>query len=303
MNLSIFDTFRLTVAEQTLGVYGIVAQHPGKPAVAHRFRADDKVNLYSASKTFTSIAIGIALDEKRFSLDDSVLGFFPEFASAASAGSDKITLRNLLHMASGKPVFWFSCSEEEQLSSPVDWAERFFREPLLTTPGASFVYSNACTYMLGRVLQRVTGLTLRDYLVTRLFTPLGIHNPQWHTCPRGHTIAATGLHLTTAELHRLGLLLVQNGAFDGRHIVSPDYIRALHTDTITPPWQDPENRAGYGYHIWRCTPPNTYRADGKYGQFSIIFQDLNLVVTITSHCERNCNDILRAVYRDILPRI
>ena len=303
MHLSLLDTFRLTVAEQSLGVYGIIVEQPGQPAVSHRFRNDDKVNVYSASKTFTSLAIGIAVSENRFSLGDPVLKFFPEYASIAAPGSEQITLRNLLHMASGKPTFWFSCPDEEALASPMDWAERFFREPLATTPGTAFVYSNACAYMLGRVLQKTTGLSVRDYLVPRLFTPLGIHNPQWHTCPRGHTIAATGLFLTTAELHRLGLLLLQNGARDGQQIIPSDYLHALATDLIIPPWPDPESRAGYGYQIWRCSQPDTFRADGKYGQFSIVFQARNLVVTITSHCERNANDILRAVYRDIVGRL
>lgn len=302
MNHSIFDTFRLTVAEQGLGVYGIIVQPDGRPPLEHRFRSDDPECVYSGSKTFTALAVGIAQDENRLSLSDRVIDFFPEYAAIAADGSEAITLRDLLHMASGKPTFWFSCPLEEQHASATDWAERFFREPLVKKPGATFVYSNACTYMLGRVVAKTAGTSLRDYLVPRLFTPLGIHNPQWHTCNLGHTLGASGLHLTTSQYHQLGRLLLGEGLYENRRIVSAGYIRAMHTDTLPTAWPDAESRT-YGFQVWHGSRPDTYRADGKYGQFSIVFRDLRLVITATSHCERNANDIIRAVYRDILPRL
>jgi len=83
----------------------------------------------------------------------------------------------------------------------------------------------------------------------------------------------------------------------------PDYIRALSGDVLdnsAGPYTT-ESAVGYGYQVWRCTVPGAYRADGLYGQFSIVFPDRRAVVTITSHRELEQNDILRAVWRDILP--
>ena len=303
MNDAILNRFRLTVMEQGLGLYGITIYQEGEGVLSHRWRSDDSECLYSGSKTFTSLAIGICRDDGRLSLTDRVLDFFPEYRSIAVEGSDKATIRDLLHMASGKGAFMFSVDERTQLE--VDWAELFFKEPQVGEPGAKFYYSNACTYMLSRIVEKVSGVLLRDYLVPRLFTPLGIHNPQWHTCPKGHTLGATALYLKTAEYARLGMVLLNSGIYEDRRIVSKEYLTEAVNDIIaTKDWsQDAECMAGYGYQLWQCAPEGVFRADGMYGQFCIVVPDKGAVVTVTAHEERNQNDILRAVYHDIFPEL
>ena len=196
---AVFDRIRLSNLEQNLGLYGIHLYCNGEEA-AFQFRSDDRVNLHSASKTFLSVAVGICLDERRLALSDRALSYFPEFAEDASAGSEKITLRDLLHMSSGKENFWFSVPLEQSS----DWARQFWADQMKSKPGTHFYYSNACTYILGRVVEKVTGKNVRDFLVPLLFEPLKIFNPQWNRCPLGHPLCATGLQLTTGELARLG---------------------------------------------------------------------------------------------------
>jgi CubicO group peptidase (beta-lactamase class C family) len=302
MRESILNQFRLTVLEQGFGVYGINVYRKGHGEVSHRWRADDKVCLYSGSKTFTSIAVGICRDEGLLKLTDTVLSFFPEHEAAASDRSDTITIRDLLHMASGKNVFNFSCDEEEMKTK--DWAGLFFADPMKCEAGSEFFYSNACTYMLSRIVEKVSGLTLRDYLLPRLFSPLGIFNPQWHTCPGGHTLGATGLYLTTGEFSKLGLLLLNGGVYEDTRIVSESYLKDAVTDIISnanSSYDPGESTKGYGYQLWLCSYKGAYRADGMYGQFSVVFPDKDAVVTVTSHEEYRANDILRAIYSDIIP--
>ena len=304
MNNSILDQFRLTVIEKRLGLYGITIYKRGEGVISHRWRADDKVCVYSGSKTFTSIAVGICRDEGRLSLYDKVIDYFPEYKGISSGSANSMTIRDLLHMASGKGAFWFSV--DEQTLHNVDWAELFFKEPQIKDPGVKFFYSNACTYMLSRIVEKVSGDILRDFLIPRLFSPLEILNPQWHTCPKGHTLGATELFLTTAEFSRLGIMLLHDGIYMDKVIVSKEYIQEAVTDIIETKdcgFQDMESMAGYGYQLWRCSPEGVYRADGKYGQFCIVIPDKEAVVTITAHEERAQNDILRAVYHDIFPRL
>jgi len=302
MKTSLLDAFRLTIQEQNLGVYGIRVHRRGQDDLVHFWRSNDKVCLYSGSKTFTALAVGLAQDEGRLGLDDPVLGFFPEYRSVASPGSEAITLRHLLHMQSGKGEFWFAGGPDRQKSG--DWAELFFRDPQKDVPGTKFVYSNACTYMLSRVVGKVSGQTLRDYLVPRLFDPLDMFNPQWHSCPGGHSLGATELFLTNEEFSRLGRLMLDGGVWNGKPLVGAGYLKELCTDMVpSGGWGEAESDAGYGYQVWRCTHPGAYRADGMYGQFSIVFPAEEAVVTVTSHEERRANDILRYVYRDIVPRL
>lgn len=286
-----------------MGVYAIKVEKDGE-SVGHRWRSDDPVNLYSASKTFTSLAVGMCIDDGKLNVTDLLLDYFPEYKEIASPGSEKITIRDLLHMASGKLEFWFGVSDDVLMTT--DWAELFFRVPVTKEPGTFFYYSNACTYMLGRVVEKISGQNVRDFLLPRLFVPLGIRNPQWHTCPNGHTLAATQLFLTTDELSRLGIVLLNGGVYNGTRIVSESYLQSAVNDIMDnrrPNYTDLEGSSGYAYQMWRCSYPGAYRADGKYGQFCIVFPDKNAVFTITSHEEKVTNDILRAVYRDIIPQL
>ena len=296
--MGLLTDFRLTVMEKQLGVYGIHVYQKGKEPIVHRFRSDDRVNLYSASKTFTSVGVGIAIDEGLFGLDDFVLDFFPEFKSLASDGSEKITIRNLLQMSSGH-----SFSDVIRYNA-MDRVALFFETELRYPVGSYFFYDNLAPYVLGRIIEKTSGLILRDYLKPRLFDPLEIINPQWHTCAEGHTLASSGLHLTTEELSRLGIMLLHEGVYKDKRIVSSAYIHQMHTDLVrTLSKDDPETQSGYGYQIWNCTLPNTYRADGMYGQMCVVLKDYDAVVTVTAHNEYEHKDILRAIWKDIVPHL
>ena len=303
MKESILNQCRLSVQEKGLGLYGINVYQKDKGEVSHFWRAkEDKVCLYSGSKTFTSIAIGICQDLGLLKITDTVLSFFTEYKDIATSNSENIKIRDLLHMSSGKKEFYFAGDEERMRIN--DWAELFFSDQMQGEEGAEFFYSNACTYMLSRIVEKVAGVTLRDFLMPYLFNPLEIFNPQWHSCPGGHTLGATELFLTNEDFSKLGLVLLNGGKYKNKQIVSEEYIKASITDTIgTSNWnfEDSESNKGYGYQLWLCSYPGAYRADGKYGQFCIVFPDKEAVITVTSHQENNANDILRAIYKDIIP--
>ncbi|WP_154794138.1 serine hydrolase domain-containing protein [Occultella kanbiaonis] len=291
--------FRLRNAEQHLGAYGIHVHREGHEPVEHRFRADDRVNIYSGSKTFTAVAVGIAQGEGLLGLDDAVAGFFDGVPTAAR--NESITVRDLLQMSSGNPFNWFEPASE----SPTDIAARWLATEPVRAPGERFEYSNASTYLLGRIIHAVSGQDLREFLLPRLFDPLHIATPQWFRCPLGFPEAAKGLHLTTGELARLGRLLLQRGEWEGTALVPAGYVDAMHTDVVDTSHcgDEPEATAGYGYQVWNSTVDGAWRVDGKYGQFSIVLPEQRAVVTITAHNERVPFDLLRAVWDEVLPRL
>ncbi|MDL2317833.1 beta-lactamase family protein [Eubacteriales bacterium OttesenSCG-928-A19] len=303
MKHDIFDGFRQTVAEKHMNAYGIHVHIDGQGSMEHRFRSDERTHLFSGSKAFTSMAVGIAASEGLLSLEDSALSFFPALREEAAPGAERITVRDLLHMCAGHAEPLFSTEESSQRMDD-DWASVFFRMPQAYAPGSAFLYDNGCSYMLSRIIGAASGQTLLDYLMPRLFAPLDIHNPQWHTCPRGHTLGAFGLYLKTEEFARLGMLLLRKGRWEDRQLVPPDYLRRAIEDTVpTEGFTDAETNVGYGYQLWPCTRPGAFRADGKYGQYSIVVPDIGAVVTITAHHEGNAFDLIRAVWTDIVPRL
>mgnify|MGYP000571285550 CR=1 FL=1 len=296
--MGLLSDFRLSVIEKNLGVYGTHVYQNGKTLAEHRFRCNDRENLYSASKTFASIGIGIAEREGRFLLSDYVLDFFPEYKDIAYAGSEKITIRHLLQMSSGHMFEDFSQYNFK------DRAELFFITEMKKEAGSNFYYEDLCTYMLGRLVEKTSGKKMLDYLKPRMFEMLEIVNPQWNTCQYGHTSCSGGLYLNTEEFSRIGITLLQNGVYKDKQIVPADYVNRLYSDCVdTSNKDDAETRGGYGYQVWKCTPPNTYRAAGMYGQFCVVLTDYDAVITVTSHNENEPYDILRAIWSDILPNL
>lgn len=294
--MDLLTNFRLSNHEKNLDIYGIHLYQEGRPPVEHRFRSNDRVNLYSASKTFVAIGIGIAENEGLLTLRDSVLDFFPEYRSIATLGSELMTIENLLNMASGH------LSTDYSLYNTMDRAELFFRTQVQSNPGTTFFYEDLASYMLGRIIEKQSGHTLLEYLKPRLFAPLGIENPQWHTCQLGHTACSGGLYLTTEEFSRMGILLLQKGTYKDHKLIPESFIRRMQTAWIdTSSKNDPETVGGYGYQVWKCTPENTYRADGMYGQLCVISNNHKAVITVTAHNELEHKEILRAIWQDILP--
>ena len=303
MNTEILDDFVSDAGEKGLGVYGIHLYREGRGSAAHRMRSDERVHLFSGSKAFASMAVGIAAGEGLLSLADSALCYFPQYRGIAADGAGAITVRHLLMMRAGHGESLFTTFESSHERTR-DWAEVFFSTPQRHPAGTAFLYDNGCTYMLSRIVEAASGETLRDYLMPRFFTPLDIFNPQWHTCPGGHSLGAVGLYLNTEEFSRLGILLLREGRWGDRQIVPEEYVRLAASDLAPAEgFDDPENNQGYGYQLWRCTVEGAYRADGKYGQYSIVLPKYRAVVTVTAHNERNANDILRAVWSAVLPRM
>jgi CubicO group peptidase (beta-lactamase class C family) len=150
------------------------------------YNPDSPHRLYSLSKSFTSIAVGLAVEEGLMSLDDLVLDHFPEEAPAEpDENLAAIRVRDLLRMNTGHlkeqaDAFW---STERDT-----WAESFLAVPVGLKPGTHFVYNTGATYMAGLMVQRLTGGTLIDYLTPRLFAPLGIEGATWQSDDEGYNV-------------------------------------------------------------------------------------------------------------------
>jgi CubicO group peptidase (beta-lactamase class C family) len=174
--------------------------------------------LYSLSKSFTSTAVGMAVDEGRLSIDDRVLDFFPEEAPArVSRNLDAMRVRHLLSMSTGHAE---DTTDYLHRRRDGNWIRAFLARPVKHEPGTFFLYNTGATYMLSAIVQKVTGLTLIDYLRPRLFEPLGIANPVWEVSPQGINTGGYGLSITTEDIARFGQFVLQKGKWQGRQLVS-----------------------------------------------------------------------------------
>jgi CubicO group peptidase (beta-lactamase class C family) len=250
--------------------------------------------LFSLSKSFTSTAVGLAIAEGKLSIDDEVLKFFPQDAPAEpSANLKGMRVRDLLCMSAGHQT-------EASLSPNETWTRTFLAHPVPHKPGTHFLYNTPASYMLSAIVQKVTGMTVLDFLRPRLFEPLGITNPTWDMSPQGVSLGGYGLSVRTEDIARFGQLYMQKGQWNGRRLVPASWIEAAtarQTSNGSNPASDWDQ--GYGYQFWRCRH-GAYRGDGAFGQFCIVMPEQDAVVAITSGV-RNMQAVLNLVWEKLLP--
>ena len=258
-----------TSAARGLGVLGAHVLLQGHPTVERHWADDVRRDVQSVSKTFTSVAVGIAEAEGLLELDDPILRHLPQLAAHAAIGVEWITVRHLLAMSSGIVHRW----DEDPTGDP---AAAIVASPLAFGPGHGFAYRGGSSYLLSRIIATCTGSDLCDYLQPRLFDPLRIKQPQWLRCPFGYSIGAVGLQLRISELARLGEALLNGGRFAGHEVVPATYAAAMITQTIpvgdhraTHATGPTEARTRYGWHIWVDTQLGAWRMDGIFGQFCV----------------------------------
>jgi CubicO group peptidase (beta-lactamase class C family) len=160
--------------------------------------------LYSLSKSFTSTAVGLAVAEGKLNLDDPVLKFFPDEAPAdPSANLRAMRVRDLLRMNTGNQIEAPIRVNFPELQTE-SWVKTFLTHPVPFKPGTHFLYNSPATYMLSAIVQKVTGVTVLEYLRPRLFEPLGFKDPVWISSPQGISAGGYGLSVRTEEVARFG---------------------------------------------------------------------------------------------------
>jgi CubicO group peptidase (beta-lactamase class C family) len=253
--------------------------------------------LYSLSKSFTSTAIGLAVEEGLISLDDQVISFFPEkVPEDPSENLKAMRIKDLLRMTTGHRTD----SYRRIMDHPDGWVAGFLSLPVEHKPGSIFIYNTGATYMLSAILQNVTGQTLTDFLQPRLFDPLEISKPFWQSDPAGINLGGTGLFVRILDIAKLGQLYLQKGSWKGQQILSEDWVEqatSLQTSNGSNPESDWDQ--GYGYQFWRCRH-NLYRGDGAFGQYCIVMPEQDAVVAITSG-SNDMQGIMNLVWDHLLP--
>jgi len=295
-----------TLGDEDLGIEGVHVYVRDMPPVERHWVADIRRDIFSASKTFTSVAVAMAQAEGLLDAGDPILSHLGHLTSAPATGVESITIGHLLTMTSGVTHRW----EDPDGDHPGDAALDILTTPLATQPGTSFAYRGANTYLLSRIIHACSGQDLRDFLVPRLFSSLAIRNPQWLRCPLGYSLGAVGLHLRTAELARLGRTLLDNGRFSDRQLVPSPLVVMMTSDRVdtnghiatgaTAP--HPQN-VRYGRHVWLSDRDDAWRMDGLYGQFSVILPNQQACVTTTAHYQGSTTDILDAIWSEIVPAL
>lgn len=267
------------------------------------YAADRPHLLYSLTKSFTAMAVGLAIADGVLSLDDRVVDVLPDHVPAGvSEQAGRITVHHLLSMATGHRTD--SLGEAWELE-PGDLVKGFLRVPFVDAEGTRHAYDNATTFVLARMVERATGQGLPELLDKRLFEPMGVEYAEWDRVASGAAFGFHGLHLTTEAVAAFGELLLRGGAWRGRQLVPREWVElatSKHIDSV-PFMDDGSNDAdfscGYGYQFWMAR--HGYHAHGAFGQQCVVIPSHDLVVAVTAQTEAQM--ILDALWDCLLPGV
>lgn len=243
-------------------------QKPYAPTLPHM--------LFSLSNSFTSTAIGFAVSEGLLSVEDYLISFFPEKLPAKPCENmQKMKIEHLLTMSTGH-------SEEPDIfSDEGDNVKRFLWSYVDLEPGSHFVQNTPAAYMLSAVIHKLTGQNLVEYLTPRLFEPLNIKNVCWDSDNAGISMGGFGLSLKTEDIMKFGIMLLNNGIYNGRQIIGEDWIKNA-TSHMVDNYSELDWGADCGYQFRQCSYPNMFRADGTFGQLCCVMRNEGIVIVTTA---------------------
>ncbi|MGO4724710.1 MULTISPECIES: serine hydrolase domain-containing protein [unclassified Inquilinus] len=226
-------------------------QRWGQPLGRIPHDAATRHDLRSITKSVTSLLVGIAVDYGWIKdIDAPVLSLLPQYADLGSPEKDRITLRHLLTMSSGlawsEDLPYSDPRNSERLMSDAPDPYRYVLEqPFATMPGERWVYSGGSTALLSAVLKQVSGRSLEVMAREMLFAPLGIDDVEWVRYPNGDPVAASGLRLLPRDIAKIGRLVLDHGAWQGKQIVPAGWIEQSTTKQIAA-----EDEIDYGFQWW-----------------------------------------------------
>jgi CubicO group peptidase (beta-lactamase class C family) len=250
--------------------------------------ADSLHDIRSATKSFTSLLMGIAIQKGLVrSIDDSISLYLP---GLPKDGKEKVTIKDLLNMRSGLDADDedpSSPGNENTLDESSDWIRTVYSVPMKRAPGTKYVYCSINAFLVGVIVENVSHMPLDQFAKTNLFEPLKIPTYSWRQVPIGRTTGQGNLSITTRDEAAVGELVLNDGMVGGRRVLTHDWIAKSLAGQITISDSDPYADS-YGYMWYTKAEPvgdhkiEVHFASGNGGNKIYIVPSLDMVVAITS---------------------
>jgi CubicO group peptidase (beta-lactamase class C family) len=290
-----------SVRDRKLPVHSILILRHGRAVLDATFYPYEPGRVHdiaSATKSVTSVLIGIAIDKGLIkSVNEPVASLLslptPRDPDPRKA---RMTVEHLLTMTSG-----LDCDTEggEKALAAMrlsdDWAAFAFALPMRTEPDTRYAYCSCNNHLLSSIISARTGDSALAFARTHLFAPLGITDAQWPADPRGRTHGWGDLHLHPRDLAKIAYLYQHGGRWNGKQIVSEAWVKASTRSHVTV-----RDGVGYGYSWWINTArqPNIFEAVGRGGQRAAVLPDKDIVIVFTGG-GANTDEIAPFLFRAI----
>lgn len=273
---AVLEFARLLESNDEINTHSVMLLRNGRVFFEHSFGARD-INcpgyVFSCSKSFVSIAVGLLYDDGVLDLDADVEAMFPHKISTIAKLSPRVvTVRDLLTMKSG-----VSFNEADCMSTP-EWTKEFITSAAIGENGREFFYNSMNTYMLAAIVVKKCGRSLTSLLTERLFAPLDITDIFWEKGPENVEKGGWGLYIRPEDMAKVGIMLQNRGVYNGKRILSEKYVNeACRAHARAPEGFGDFN---YGYQLWVGRSRHTVLFNGMLGQNMHIDME-NGVICIT----------------------
>lgn len=294
------------------GIDGLLIAQNGNMLYEKYFNGFGKDSLHdsrSSFKSITSLLLGIAIDQGFVrNENEPVYKFFPDNKGIANDPvKKKITIKDLLEMRSG-----FDCNEwtddgrdcETEMSKTRDWVQFSLGLPMKNEPGKVWAYTSCDPMIISGIISQAAHMSVMEFARKFLFDPLGISNYIWTTDSAGHGMTAGSFYILPTDMLKIGLLVLNNGQWNGKQIVSAKWIEKATAAAIPIPdnWSFVKisryseaipQQAYYGYYWYKETVKmNSWQEDvvlasGNGGQYIMVINRLHLVVVFTQSNYQN----------------
>ena len=239
------------------------------------FNAAFRHRMYSISKSIVAIAVGFAEQDGLIDLDEKISTYFPEECKEQKDPNFlNTTVRDMLMMATSKPDRdWFSARIPDRVKF-------YFENNNPSIPsGKLFRYDSTGSFVIGALVERVSGKKLQDYLSEKLFEKLGIEGTRFLMCPGGHSWGDSGFLCTARDMLKIARFTMNYGTWNGERLLNENYLRTAVSKLID---NDEGNDGqhdcqGYGYYIWR-TYENSFFFNGMGCQFAVCVPNKDIIM-------------------------
>ena len=248
--------------------------------------------MYSVSKSFVAIAVGAAVTEGLFTLDDVIIEHLPEYKNELSDEFQaRCTVRDMLMMKSniGTGVAWWGNFPSR--------AEAYYSMPTSKVPGTVFSYDSIGSFLLGCMIEKLTGKTFLAYLKEKVLRHIGFSEESYVLYePGGYTVGDSGVMCTARDLWLFARFIMKKGEWNGKQYVDRAFMEDAvslhgfnHFDTGVKGW----DKSGYGYLIWK-THKDGFSLIGMGDQIAICDtkRDLCFVITADNQASENASRAL-----------
>ena len=269
------------IRKRDLAIDSLLIVHNGYVVLDAHFAPYDGTfphNLASVTKSVMTTLIGIAADQGKIDLDQTMVSFFPNRTIAnLDDRKARITVRDLVSARNGMQS---GCYADDPgtvaaVRAQPDWVQAALDRPMVAEPGTTFCYDSPGMHILSAILQEATGMTAMQFAQQNLFGPLGIRDAIWDIDPQGYSRGWGDLHLTPESMAKIGYLWLHQGDWNGQQIVSRDWV----LDSVRRHSTKVDHDSGYGYGWWINN--SHYFAAGRMGQDIRVIPALNTVLVVT----------------------